>query len=114
MIEISSSARSVLVAMAMPINSSAVAASWGMPYQVIRSQSSKKAEYQANERMLALQIRAAWMRTMGFTPQEIAEACADDGSQVQIIEEQEHLVYAKLVLEITPSRVILESWAIKS
>jgi hypothetical protein len=64
-------------------------------------------------RTQAFAIRAVWMRKMGFSDAEIAEACADDGSPIDLKEEQEHLLYADKVQEITPPRSVLESWAKK-
>ena len=61
---------------------------------------------------LALQFRAAWMRKMGFTQEEIDAACVDDGAPIDLQEELEQLHYANLLKDATPSWDILDSWAI--
>jgi hypothetical protein len=61
---------------------------------------------------MALQFRAAWMRKMGFTQEEIDAACLDDGSPIDLAEELEQLHYANLLKDATPSWAVLDSWAI--
>jgi hypothetical protein len=75
---------------------------------------ARDGEDSVNARSQAFAIRAVWMRKMGFSEEEITEACTDDGSQINLQEEQEHLYYADKLQEITPPRSVLESWAVKS
>jgi len=74
---------------------------------------AKKAESPVSERAQAFGMRAAWMNKMGFSQEEIAEACADDGSPIDLQEEQEHWHYANKLDEITPPASVLKSLAIK-
>ncbi len=48
---------------------------------------------------------------MGYSPEEIAEACAE--ASIDLQEEQEQLHYAQKLREITPRHAVLESWSIK-
>ncbi len=91
----------------------------GIPEEVAEEASAlvangaKKAAATVSERAQAFGVRAAWMSKMGFSEEEIAEACADDGSPIDLKEEQEHLCYANKLDEITPPASVLKSLAIK-
>src|SRR5206468_2014746 len=102
----------VFVAITIPASAVGLPLTWGEPYRV-GNQTSTKAYIMANDRSQALKIRAAWMRKMGFSEDEIAEACADDGSPVDLNEELENLRSAEVLKEITPPASVLESWTIK-
>jgi hypothetical protein len=65
------------------------------------------------ERKRALDIRAAWMRKMGLSQEEIESACKDDGSPIDLDEELDNLRAAETLPGITPPKSVLESWAIK-
>lgn len=73
----------------------------------------QKAEAIADERAKALEVRAAWMREMGFSQEEIDEACADNNTLVSLREEEDNLRAAIELKEITPPISVLESWAVK-
>lgn len=60
----------------------------------------------------ALNVREAWMRLMRFTDEEIAQACADD-PPVDLADELEQLRYAAKLKADTPTREVLEAWAVK-
>ncbi len=65
------------------------------------------------ERKIAFDVRAKWMTRMGHSPEEIAEACIDDGAPIDLADEIENLRCAQELKEITPPISVLESWAIK-
>jgi hypothetical protein len=67
----------------------------------------------SDARAKVFEIRAAWMRKMGFTEEEIAAACVNDGSPVDLADEIEQLKYADKLKEITPPASVLSSVAVK-
>jgi hypothetical protein len=64
-----------------------------------------------SKRKLALTIRAAWMRKMGFSQQEIDEACSDPNEPVELQEEIRNLQAAERLPLITPPSSTLKKWA---
>jgi len=66
-----------------------------------------------SERTRGLRIRAEWMRKMGLSEEEIAEARIDDGSPVNLDEERENLRCVLDLKVITPPISVLKSWAVE-
>src|SRR5262245_28402214 len=65
----------------------------------------------SDNRSLALQVRAKWMRKMGVHEDEIAVHCADDGSPISLEEELEHLRAGYELDHLTPPVAVLKSIA---
>jgi hypothetical protein len=64
-----------------------------------------------SERQQALTIRAAWMRQMGLSQQEIDQACSDPNESVDLKEEIRNLKAAERLPVITPPSSVLRKWA---
>ena len=64
-----------------------------------------------SERQGALAIRAAWMRRMGLSQQEIDQACSDPNEPINVAEETENLRAAEELPQATPPSSELKKWA---
>jgi hypothetical protein len=88
----------------------------GLPADAVQvggSQMSTCGDRLSGSRAQAFAIRAAWMRKMGFSDEEIKEACLDDGSPINLEGEQENLRCAHELKDVTPPIAVLKSWAIQ-
>jgi hypothetical protein len=76
------------------------------------TQPAVECEQKTRDREEALRVRRQWMQQMGFSEEEIAEACCDEGP-VSLEEEQDHLRAAEKLAAATPPAAELRKWAIK-